>query len=509
MHAEQHYGNLENSVDGVHFSSHWTPVARSNGYATSSQNMEAPQYQPDTSGPSHDFFLHQSVAGSFNAAPENATHHASSSSYDRQTFHGVEGNFFDLTMSSGRGPHKRKSPGIPAVCERGSSSRYPSAGSSSDLMPSCEYWSEKQTMDSQHLHWDPVGMTPSYRGNGFSIRAEDSIRNVRSRSAIDLETNLVRNRLSHNCHSMSHPVDHSSSMELSGQTSIAPTQNWAHSGMPPGHGRLQISDSNGFNYETNHFLGGGSAANVSLEVGRFNHEFVLGRNPVVPQSFHGSTTQSVRGAQSNYSQRSIPTVRASSSSVRLGHLTAAADGGMQSAGESYSSRHPRPLATITWRNGERNGRQRISSERYRSLSDDAAFNEQFASEGSMIVDRSSVYGSRNTLDQHRDMRLDIDDMTYEELLALEERIGNVSTGLSEDSISKCLTERVFFELELSQENGTCVICLEEYRDMDGVGTLKTCGHDYHVTCIKKWLAMKNTCPICKASALADDMKERQ
>lgn len=44
--------------------------------------------------------------------------------------------------------------------------------------------------------------------------------------------------------------------------------------------------------------------------------------------------------------------------------------------------------------------------------------------------------------------------------------------------------------------------------MDEVGALKTCGHDYHVPCIKKWLEMKKTCPICKASVLADDMEEK-
>lgn len=31
----------------------------------------------------------------------------------------------------------------------------------------------------------------------------------------------------------------------------------------------------------------------------------------------------------------------------------------------------------------------------------------------MIVDRSAMYGSRNMFDQHRDMRLDIDNMGYE------------------------------------------------------------------------------------------------
>lgn len=43
---------------------------------------------------------------------------------------------------------------------------------------------------------------------------------------------------------------------------------------------------------------------------------------------------------------------------------------------------------------------------------------------------------------------------------------------------------------------------EEYKFKDSVGKLK-CGHDYHADCIKKWLQVKNVCPICKAS-VADD-----
>ncbi|XVF80811.1 hypothetical protein PTKIN_Ptkin15bG0105200 [Pterospermum kingtungense] len=99
-------------------------------------------------------------------------------------------------------------------------------------------------------------------------------------------------------------------------------------------------------------------------------------------------------------------------------------------------------------------------------------------------------------------------MSYEELLALGERIWNVNTGFSEDSITKCLTETIYCSSDQLQDESSCMICPEEYKDMDEVGALKTCGHDYHVPCIKKWLSMKNTCPICKASALADDMKEK-
>lgn len=39
-------------------------------------------------------------------------------------------------------------------------------------------------------------------------------------------------------------------------------------------------------------------------------------------------------------------------------------------------------------------------------------------------------------------------------------------------------------------------------EMDEVGTLK-CGHDFHVGCIRKWLGVKNSCPICKAAAVDD------
>lgn len=34
----------------------------------------------------------------------------------------------------------------------------------------------------------------------------------------------------------------------------------------------------------------------------------------------------------------------------------------------------------------------------------------------MIVDRPSMYGSRNMFDQHRDMRMDIDNMSYEVII---------------------------------------------------------------------------------------------
>ncbi|XP_057958667.1 E3 ubiquitin-protein ligase MBR1-like [Malania oleifera] len=111
-------------------------------------------------------------------------------------------------------------------------------------------------------------------------------------------------------------------------------------------------------------------------------------------------------------------------------------------------------------------------------------------------------------DQHRDLRLDIENMSYEELLDLEERMGTVSTALSEEALSKCLRRSIYQcaspETEVIGCSGDyddikCSICQEEYSDGDEVGRLQ-CEHRFHVVCIQQWLQLKNWCPICKASA---------
>ncbi|KAJ0971639.1 hypothetical protein J5N97_019598 [Dioscorea zingiberensis] len=119
------------------------------------------------------------------------------------------------------------------------------------------------------------------------------------------------------------------------------------------------------------------------------------------------------------------------------------------------------------------------------------------------------------VDRHRDMRLDIDDMSYEELLALEEQIGDVSTGLTEESILQNLktcfhiaSSRSSFSDSSSRsspENETCTVCQVEYEENERLGILN-CGHKYHADCIKQWLLVKNICPICKTSAFATDDK---
>ncbi|KAL0739280.1 hypothetical protein Bca4012_015490 [Brassica carinata] len=119
----------------------------------------------------------------------------------------------------------------------------------------------------------------------------------------------------------------------------------------------------------------------------------------------------------------------------------------------------------------------------------------------LIMETGLLLGGLSFYDQHRDMRLDIDNMSYEELLALEERIGTVSTALTEEAISKSLKTSIY-QIKPStdhKEDAKCSICQEEYTVGDEVGRLH-CEHAYHLKCVQEWLRMKSWCPICKTTA---------
>eukprot|EP00252_Welwitschia_mirabilis_P007986 TRINITY_DN196_c0_g1_i1.p1 TRINITY_DN196_c0_g1~~TRINITY_DN196_c0_g1_i1.p1 ORF type:complete len:367 (+),score=50.00 TRINITY_DN196_c0_g1_i1:309-1409(+) len=156
---------------------------------------------------------------------------------------------------------------------------------------------------------------------------------------------------------------------------------------------------------------------------------------------------------------------------------------------SESTEHASELRSIA-RNRRPQGPRRSS----------AAFAEQL-----LMLEASFLLGrSIDTYDQHRDWRLDVDSMSYEDLLELGDRIGYVSTGLTEEKIIKCLRKIKASLLQtetslLSENERKCSVCQDEYEANDELGKLY-CGHTYHAECIKQWLLQKNLCPICKASA---------
>lgn len=130
--------------------------------------------------------------------------------------------------------------------------------------------------------------------------------------------------------------------------------------------------------------------------------------------------------------------------------------------------------------------------------------EDLSYEQILMLEATILLGGIGFQDRHRDLRLDVDNMSYEELLALEERMGNVSTGLSEETIGTCLKRTRYALLKTTNSyvpqdiEARCSICQEDFEEAVELGVLE-CGHSYHFACIKQWLAQKNQCPICKAS----------
>ncbi|XP_048332009.2 probable E3 ubiquitin-protein ligase RHG1A isoform X2 [Ziziphus jujuba] len=166
--------------------------------------------------------------------------------------------------------------------------------------------------------------------------------------------------------------------------------------------------------------------------------------------------------------------------------------------QGYHQAHPR---SASWMERQNDGGLGIHYS-LRSLAAGGEGSNRIVSEDVMILDQSVFFGVADIHDRHRDMRLDVDNMSYEELLALEERIGNVSTGLSEETIRNRLKQKKYSVAVVSQlEAEPCCICQEDYNEGEDLGTLE-CGHDFHSDCIKQWLMHKNLCPICKTTALA-------
>ncbi|CAG7867881.1 unnamed protein product [Brassica rapa] len=164
--------------------------------------------------------------------------------------------------------------------------------------------------------------------------------------------------------------------------------------------------------------------------------------------------------------------------------------------------HPPPLAALRQHRG--------GVPRLRVMPDDEA----------AILEFGDFLGGsgNNHVDHHRDMRLDIEEMSYEELLALSERIGTVNTGLPEEDVKNHLKTRTCSVINVAEESSSsspqtkdretepCTICQESFKNEEKIATLD-CGHEYHAECLEKWLIVKNVCPICKSEALVMEKRK--
>ena len=120
------------------------------------------------------------------------------------------------------------------------------------------------------------------------------------------------------------------------------------------------------------------------------------------------------------------------------------------------------------------------------IDDDIAFNEALQEEFAIQAVNQQIID---------ELCPNPDAMTYEQLLQLEDDVGNVSKGLSAQQFEKLPITK--YKKEKYSENFQCIICMEEFNEGEKVKLLP-CGHIFHPNCIKEWLMKQKSCPFCKS-----------
>ena len=72
--------------------------------------------------------------------------------------------------------------------------------------------------------------------------------------------------------------------------------------------------------------------------------------------------------------------------------------------------------------------------------------------------------------------------------------GHVLKGMPPELLL-CMTVSEFSgDLEASDGQRTCLVCLEDYESGNRIPTL-FCGHQFHADCVDRWLEISFTCPM--------------
>lgn len=475
------HSSFENpGVTGVNTMGYFNVPRRLNDIPLGNFDSEIPHYRATNSRLPHGPYLHHSSAGNSTRVP--STYVQRVPPWHDHFATGTMSNTFIPQTEYGRASYKRKTPTYCANSDSGSSSSYYCVGSSSGV---------QSNAGSVHQFWPPTSMVPDYRSNDFLDR-ERSQRNVRRQysGALRLEPNSSGLPPMSNHQRYILPTN-VSEPTVTGERILAPASFDPH---------RTFSDVGNFSHETNRTpLGSGGLSSSGMRMYGGYHSNPISRsspNTPLPAFNHPSA----RGTELGRAIHAQRTPYEAIPSYRPIEFTVVGRPGVESAAPL---RYSRPLSIIG-NSDETTGRGRNFYSRLQPFSDEGNSPDRWIPQGVAVTDWSAIFGPRDFSDHHRDMRLDIDDMSYEELLALEEMIGDVNTGLSEGTVGKYLTETTYnADLNQDDEEEKCMICLEEYEDCEDLARLN-CGHDYHFSCIKKWLLIKNACPICKASVTEEE-----
>lgn len=117
----------------------------------------------------------------------------------------------------------------------------------------------------------------------------------------------------------------------------------------------------------------------------------------------------------------------------------------------------------------------------------------------------------SSLASHADTspEIELDDMSYEELLELQDSIGHVRVGVQKDElITACDVKRLcsidmaslaercnHLDPEAIQHDKRCSVCLNDYAKGEELA-VTSCGHEFHLDCLCHWMRESRKCPLC-------------
>ncbi|XP_055800821.1 E3 ubiquitin-protein ligase MBR1-like [Solanum dulcamara] len=104
------------------------------------------------------------------------------------------------------------------------------------------------------------------------------------------------------------------------------------------------------------------------------------------------------------------------------------------------------------------------------------------------------------LEEDDGQNLNRENMSYQALFEHHKRI-NIGLRVRAFDLSIKLHKYESPKSTCLDNKECCSICLDDYCDRDELAEID-CSHVYHVDCIKEWIKLKNSCPICKRDALA-------
>ncbi|KXN91284.1 RING finger protein 44 [Leucoagaricus sp. SymC.cos] len=91
---------------------------------------------------------------------------------------------------------------------------------------------------------------------------------------------------------------------------------------------------------------------------------------------------------------------------------------------------------------------------------------------------------------------DFDD-SYENLLSLQDALGEVRPRSTPEAVLRKLQKGKYREWAKEGSEIRCPICLEDYEMEDDVLKSGNCAHWMHKPCLEMWFQKANTCPVCR------------